>query len=173
MEPDSSGFVYAVADTAELRAGQTAVRWQVFVAEQNVPPVLEVDARDFLPSTVHMVALSGGAVVGAGRLLRDGPLSFRVGRVAVLPLARGQGIGAGLMHALHDQALRVATAALDKPSPGSGSTSPADATVAVTLDAQVRAVGFYEALGYAPTDKPQFMDAGILHQEMVKTSRLR
>lgn len=133
-----------------------SVRWDVFVLEQAVPIVLEVDARDFLGSTIHIVASSGGEVVGAARVLvpSDGTVhEYHVGRVAVRKELRGLGFGKSLMRRCEEEArVRV----------------PSGQPLRLVLDAQVQAESFYRSLGYAPTSRPRFFDAGILHQEMAK-----
>lgn len=145
----------AAASDADL-LGQMAVRWDVFVLEQDVPLVLEIDARDFLPTTTQIVAVTpDGRVVGSARLLLDGSdrsgWDFHVGRVAVRKEWRGRGIGELLMR----QAAALAQAQV-----------PGGESLTLTLDAQVQAEPFYARLGYKPTPRPHFLDAGILHQEM-------
>ena len=155
-------IVYRKVSSPEDILGHTAVRWDVFVTEQGVAPVLEIDARDFAPSTVHIVAVNNdGEVIGAARLLPDtqgepgASKTFHVGRVAVRPRWRGKGVGEGIM--------RFAGAVAEE----SGYRGEA---VELVLDAQVDAEGFYRRLGYEPTDRKPFFDAGILHQEMAKTT---
>lgn len=131
------------------------IRHSVFVTEQEVPLVLEVDARDQLEATAHVIArLDSGQVVGAGRMLPNKEATFTIGRLAVLPAYRGRGIGRGLVAAL------VQTAHQSLPGDGGG---------LVYLDAQVHAIGFYSGLGFVPTKKPVFVEAGIDHQQMVAT----
>lgn len=150
-----------IADTDELKLAQMSVRWDVFVMEQDVAFVLEIDARDFLESTIEMVAIdqARGQVIGAARLLRDGDddggAHFHVGRVAVRKEARGQRVGEQLMR-LAERTAREQIAAGEP--------------LALVLDAQVQASGFYGRMGYQPTEKPRFYDAGIVHQEMMKTT---
>lgn len=138
-------LVVAPADLAEAYP----VRHAVFVLEQGVPVELERDAAD--ATAHHVVArLDGalnGAVVGAGRLVCDGPVGI-LGRLAVLPSARGQGIGAALVDLLE----RLAWSA---------------GCDAVELHAQTHALGFYLRLGYVVTG-PEFLEAGIPHRGMRK-----
>ena len=96
------GFVTARGDDADpaldgVRRGIADVRLEVFVGEQAVPFVQEIDARDFLATTIHVLAVGAdGAALGAGRLLRDPARPDRVhlGRLAVRRIARGTGLGA-------------------------------------------------------------------------------
>src|SRR5690349_20007978 len=77
----------------ELGEEARRIRAEPFVAEQGVPLELEFDAID--PLCVNALASQpgGGAVVGTARLLPDG----HIGRVAVTPHARGQGVGGVLL----------------------------------------------------------------------------
>ena len=152
---------HMVASDAEM-LDHLDVRWDVFVLEQDVPMVMEIDGRDYLPSTLHLVAVAQGldgtdTVVGAARLVADGTDSlgaqFHIGRVAVRQEWRGKGIGVALMQAAEEVALAAAK-------------RESSAQLTLILDAQVAAEGFYARLGYTPTDTPTFYDAGIVHQEM-------
>lgn len=159
-----STVVCSIAGTKPKRLAQMSVRWDVFVVEQQVAPVLEIDARDFTETTTELIATdeSTGQVIGAARLLRDAESTsgstahFHVGRVAVRKEARGQRIGERLMRFAEDVAQ---------------SQVPYDESLVLVLDAQVQAEGFYRRLGYEPTERERFYDAGILHQEMMKTTR--
>lgn len=66
----TSGYeVRVVADKAGLDAC-FAVRRDVFVTEQGVPPELEYDAYDALgAATVHVLAAGADGPLGTGRLL--------------------------------------------------------------------------------------------------------
>jgi len=167
-----------------MRAQEIQVRWEVFVREQGVPVVLEVDARDFRSDVVHLVALdASGRALGVVRVIPDGGGHFHLGRLAVRREARGRGIGAHLVRAVHELLLgRVG--AEGRTAPGRGAHE-GDATRAdgpgtpagpggpvgpvVVLDAQVQAIGFYEALGYTRTPGDVFLDAGIEHVTMSRT----
>ncbi|WP_217701569.1 GNAT family N-acetyltransferase [Schaalia sp. Marseille-Q2122] len=152
--------------TAQQRRGMVAVRWEVFVEEQDVPMVLEIDARDFCSDVIHLVAIDEAAadafpsavcvrepdvVVGTVRIIPDGGHHYHLGRLAVLARARGQAVGAVLVEAVHDY-VRMLT--------------PAGVEARIVLDAQLQARGFYERLGYRATSDKTFWDAGIEHCEM-------
>ena len=179
------GFVTARGDDADpaldgVRRGIADVRLEVFVGEQAVPFVQEIDARDFLATTIHVLAAGAdGAALGAGRLLRDPARPDRVhlGRLAVRRIARGTGLGARLVAALEDAALRGADSAA--PAPGDGAAVPGDgagpapapggAGLTVVLSAQERAMGFYERCGYRAAGGGRYLDAGIWHRDMART----
>ncbi|GAB2454947.1 GNAT family N-acetyltransferase [Xylanimonas ulmi] len=134
-----------------------AVRVEVFVGEQRVPPELELDEADHAPTTTHVLArpARGGAAIGTARLLTDveRPGQAHIGRVAVAAAARGAGVGSALMGALE----RIALA----------EHAGADGAVTVLLSAQVQAIGFYERLGYTVTGEV-YLDAGIDHRDASK-----
>lgn len=179
------GFVTARGDDADpaldgVRRGIADVRLEVFVGEQAVPFVQEIDARDFLATTIHVLAAGAdGAALGAGRLLRDPARPDRVhlGRLAVRRIARGTGLGARLVAALEDAALRGADSAA--PAPGAGAAVPGDGAgpapapggggITVVLSAQERAMGFYERCGYRAAGGGRYLDAGIWHRDMART----
>jgi predicted GNAT family N-acyltransferase len=151
-----------VTDDAGLAAAH-ALRLAVFVDEQGVPVEEEIDDLDTDPTTTHVLVrdrTQGGAVVGTGRLLTDAthPGEVHVGRVAVAASARGTGAGAVVMRALEDLAL------VHHAVPGPDGRP----TVTVLLSAQVRAIGFYERLGYTVSG-PVYLDAGIDHRDASKT----
>ena len=133
-----------VASTAADRAAAYTVRHQVFVDEQGVAPELERDQAD--ATAVHVIAFLAGEVVGTGRFVDAGDGTARVGRMAVLPDARGRGVGAAVLGGLE-------TAAAER------------ALRTVTLHAQLSARSFYERLGYAAYGA-EFTEAGIRHVAM-------
>jgi predicted GNAT family N-acyltransferase len=138
-------FFVRQAPWAADRESLYAVRFAVFVEEQNVPPELELDEED--ERSVHVLALAAdGTAIGTGRLLRDG----HIGRMAVLKAWRGRGVGGALM----DHLLRLAATAGHR---------------IVKLNAQTHAVGFYARHGFV-AEGEEFMEAGIPH--VVMTSRL-
>ena len=153
-----------------VRRGIADVRLEVFVGEQAVPFVQEIDARDFLATTIHVLAAGAdGAALGAGRLLRDPARPDRVhlGRLAVRRIARGTGLGARLVAALEAAAPTALALA-----PGAGAPSPAvpgGAGITVVLAAQEQAMGFYERCGYREVGGGRYLDAGIWHRDMART----
>jgi predicted GNAT family N-acyltransferase len=129
-----------VRDEAALRE----IRFAVFVAEQRVPPEIEMDERD--ARCVHLLARDGAACVGTARI--DLEHAGKIGRLAVLAGHRRHGVGSALMRRCHEIAARHGLRE-------------------VWCHAQVGAVPFYESLGYAATG-PVFEEAAIEHRKMVK-----
>ncbi|MCZ7597746.1 MAG: GNAT family N-acetyltransferase [Gammaproteobacteria bacterium] len=138
----AAGFAVRLVRWDESCRALSAVRREVFVAEQGVPEALEIDGRD--PQCLHAAAFSGDDVIGTGRLLPDG----RIGRMAVL----GPGVGA---------------ASAPPCSPPSVEAARRRGDTIVRLDAQVDAVGFYDRLGFVVEGDP-FVEAGIVHQRMAR-----
>jgi len=126
-----------------LRDDAYAVRHEVFVVEQAVPPEIELDDDD--PVAVHAVAYGpDGVPVATGRLLPDG----HIGRMAVRKPARGSGVGGQVLDALIAQ--------------GHG-----DGHRLLLLHAQTHARGFYEAHGFTAQGE-EFVEAGIAHIAMTR-----
>jgi predicted GNAT family N-acyltransferase len=127
-------------DLAKLRA----VRDAVFVQEQSVPLALEWDELD--PQCTHVLALDANdQAIGTGRLTPQ----RTIGRMAVLPAWRGQGVGDALPRRL----LKLARSA---------------GWESVSLHAQLEAMGFYRKHGFV-AEGDIYTEAGILHQSMTLT----
>jgi predicted GNAT family N-acyltransferase len=127
------------ADYASLRA----VRFTVFVDEQQVPAEIEMDGDDC--ACIHVLAMDNDEPVGTGRI--DIEKSGKIGRVAVLASRRRQGIGDAIMAFIHGVA-------------------EDNALTSVWCNAQVSAVPFYSRLGYRITSTEPFNEAGIPHVRM-------
>ncbi|HET9350509.1 MAG TPA: GNAT family N-acetyltransferase [Burkholderiales bacterium] len=124
----------------EARAHASPIRFSVFVEEQGVPREIELDEHD--PACVHAVVFEDGSAVATGRLLPDG----HIGRMAVLQAWRGRGIGAAILNELMKAASKRGHRE-------------------VALAAQVHALPFYRAQGFAPVGE-EYLEAGIPHQAM-------
>jgi predicted GNAT family N-acyltransferase len=120
-----------------------ALRLEVFVHEQNVPPEDERDEHE--ETALHFLARHEQKPVGTARVLLK-PDGVKITRVAVKKSARGLGIGAALMRHIE------ANVAAEKK---------------YVLDAQTQALPFYQALGYQAVGD-EFMECGIPHFRMVK-----
>lgn len=132
--------------TRDIAACQR-LRRIVFIEEQGVSEADEVDGLD--AAAIHLLAWDGDAPVGTARLLVTGATG-KIGRVCVLPAARGTGLGAALVRAALD-VLR------DQPG-----------VTHASLGAQVPATGFYARLGFV-AEGEVFLDAGIPHRRMRRT----
>lgn len=120
-----------------------ALRHTVFVLEQGYTAEGEVDDLD--PLSHHLLACENGTPIATARVYLD-KTTAKVGRVCVLASHRGQGLGADLIKAA--VALAAETGA-----------------ARVVLGAQLHAIGFYEKLGFTPSD-PIYDDEGEPHQMM-------
>ncbi|GHF41938.1 acetyltransferase [Kitasatospora xanthocidica] len=150
------GVTIRVAEGEDDLALVRQVRREVFVVEQNVPEELEYDEYD--DTSAHLLAVAAdGTALGTGRLIfgdqarkLTGGVEGRVllGRLAVLPAARGTGLGAELVRAIEAAGAERGAAEVE-------------------LHAQVQALGFYERLGYV-AEGPVYEDAGIPHRTMTR-----
>ncbi len=73
-----------------------ALRRRVFIEEQGVSEAEDVDELDGV--ALHLLAMLDATPVGTARLLLDGATG-KIGRVCVVPEARGTGLGAALIRA--------------------------------------------------------------------------
>ena len=124
-----------------------ALRNRVFVVEQECA-YQDIDGRDLVDGTRHLLARDGSDVVGYARLQAPydaGPA--RIGRVIVTAEARGQRLGRLLMER--------ALAACAEHWPGAG----------VEVSAQAHLREFYAGLGFAATSEV-YHDDGIPHVDM-------
>ncbi|SIO30589.1 GNAT family N-acetyltransferase [Vannielia litorea] len=118
-----------------------ALRREVFMREQGFSEAEEFDGKD--QRAIHLLASERGEPVGTARVFVE---EGRIGRICVLQRARGTGLGAAIVRA------------------GMDLLRERGATRAV-LDAQVRAMGFYETLGFT-AEGPEFDDGGVPHRRM-------
>lgn len=117
------------------------VRQQVFVVEQRIPPEIEFDELD--RHCHHFLARDEQSQpIATGRLSPQG----KIGRMAVLRDWRGQRVGQSLLRVIIEKARALGLAA-------------------VSANAQVSALGFYQKLGFT-AEGAVFMEAGIPHQTM-------
>ena len=122
-----------------------SLRRSVFIVEQQVPEAMEWDEFDAV--SVHVLAHDfQGNPIGTGRLLPDG----HVGRMAVTRTWRGRGVGSAILEFLISCVRKRGD-------------------VALHLNAQTHAIGFYERHGFV-AHGDEFPDAGIPHRQM--TSKL-
>ncbi|AYA36988.1 GNAT family N-acetyltransferase [Hymenobacter oligotrophus] len=123
-----------------------AIREKVFVEGQNVPRELEHDAHDQAGATHYLAQATDGTPCGAARWRRtEGGVKLE--RFAVLEEYRNQLVGSAILKAV----LRDVQ------------TMHPEATV--YLNAQLRAVPFYERHGFEKVGE-QFTEADIQHYKM-------
>lgn len=79
------------------------LRTRVFVMEQGVVSVEELDGRDLEPSTKIWWAEIAGKPVATLRVLHEGPGLISIGRVATDQNHRGQGVASSLLKSALDQ----------------------------------------------------------------------
>jgi len=140
------GLDYSFASTeADVKAA-LAVRLEVFVQEQQVPPEEELDEYD--KTARHLVAKEEGRIVATARVYLPSPAEARIGRMAVLKPYRRRGIGRRMLALLCEEAKRQVAAK-------------------ATLHAQWYARAFYSKYGFTETGEP-FMEANIKHIGMEK-----
>ena len=132
------------ARTEAARAACFAVRRAVFIEEQAIPEAEEWDAED--ATCLHLLAEDDTGPMGCARLIARGSTA-KIGRVAVMPRARGTGLGRRIMEVALDEARAAGfTEAL--------------------LEAQVGVIGFYERLGFVAEGAEYDDGSGILHRVM-------
>jgi predicted GNAT family N-acyltransferase len=136
-----------VEHRAPLFSECAAIRTEVFIEEQRVPPDEEMDELD--AEAVHVLAYIGERPVGTGRLviLDDG--SARIGRMAVRQPLRGRGVGSAILQRLMEAARERSVRR-------------------VVLAGQLHAIPFYERHGFA-AHGDVFLDAGIEHRMMERS----
>ena len=136
-----------ISDLRDLDAAFT-IREQVFVREQNVPAELEYDPHDRQPATRHYLARAAdGTPAGAARW-RQTDNGVKLERFAVLPAFRNRAVGSALLKQVLADVRQEMPEAL------------------VYLNAQLRAVPFYERHGFGKVGE-EFEEAGIQHYKMV------
>lgn len=140
---DSSNRMFVRMEVLPWEQAERAakpVRLAVFVQEQGIDESEEWDESD--PVSWHALAFVGEECVGTGRLLPEG----KIGRMAVLKAFRRKGVGAAVLQALMDEALRQGFYEL-------------------SLSAQHHAVLFYRQFGFETEGEPH-IEVGIPHQWM-------
>ena len=125
-----------------------SIRKRVFIDEQGVPEDMELDEYD--PLAQHALAYLDSECIGTARLVTlPGNIGKvgRIGRMAVLPMHRRQGIGGDLLRALLE-------------------LSKSQGITQVELHAQLSAIPFYEQLGFI-AQGDIYDEAGIAHRDMI------
>ena len=156
MPPD---YNTKIVSTSEELQNSIELRVEVFVLEQSVSAIEEIDELDTLKAiksgrVIHVMVSEGQLAVGTARLILEGskPGSKKISelphieRVAVKKTTRRKGIGEILMLRLHHLARAMGFRG-------------------ITLSAQMQAAPFYTQLGYSARGAV-YDDVGIPHQDM-------
>ncbi|MGK7933852.1 MAG: GNAT family N-acetyltransferase [Microcystaceae cyanobacterium] len=122
------------------------IRINVFQAEQGVDPALEFDQYD--ETSCHLLAYLNQQPVGTVRFRYVSEETGKIERLAVLKVARGQGIGLQLM---------MLAIELIQQEKKAGQ---------IVIHAQAYVKSLYEKLGFKIIGKP-FEEAGIPHFKMI------
>lgn len=140
----TSAYTIQLSNWHSSEAALRAIRATVFIDEQGVPAELEWDGED--AHAIHVLATDrSGNPIGTGRMLLHGEQAH-IGRMAVLPSWRNQGVGASLLSGLLEAA-------------------SARGIHSLFLNAQTTAVAFYERFNFV-REGAEFLDAGIPHYRM-------
>lgn len=141
-------FYVQLGTWSDLGVRASAIRFEVFVEEQQVPIAEELDAMD--AECLHALAFSHqGVAIATGRLLPDG----HIGRMAVKLSERKKGVGAAVLQALVEAAQERGFKE-------------------VVLGAQLHAKDFYLKQGFVEFGEV-FLDANIEHVMMRKELNAR
>jgi Predicted acyltransferase len=134
-----------IAATEDIKSC-LALRFEVFVEEQNVPLDEEIDDLDDIAT--HFLAVDeAGVPVGTARVFEVGETG-KIGRVCVVKSQRGTGLGVRLIETCLEELRKRPHLKKAK------------------LGAQNHAIGFYERFGFR-TMGEVYMDGGIPHTDMV------
>ena len=121
------------------------IRASVFMDEQFVDPMIELDEED--DSAIHLIAITENQVVGTCRVVMHDTYA-KIGRLAVLPLYRKKGVASALLNKV-EQLDEVQHLSL------------------LVLNAQITALPVYVKNGYV-AEGEHFLDANIEHVKMTK-----
>ncbi|WP_421783562.1 GNAT family N-acetyltransferase [Kiloniella litopenaei] len=126
------------------------LRSDIFVLEQT-SLYRDMDGQDVV--AWHVLASDDkGRLVGVVRILKDPKdhSCYKIGRVAVVKAARGQGIAVELMERAHSFIAKQDTAER------------------IEISAQQHLQKFYNSLGYVTVSEEPYDDAGIPHVDMIR-----
>lgn len=144
-----SDLIVRVADWYKEFAAIQEIRKSVFQEEQGVDPDLDFDGED--ETSEQLIASLNGEFVGTARVRYLDETTAKIERLAVLPSARGFGVGKKIM----EKALEVIA---NKNIPE------------VVLHAQEAVKGLHQKLGFQEEGEV-FEEAGIRHVKMRKKLR--
>lgn len=138
---EADSFSVRAAVWSQDESAIAHIRRQVFIEEQAVPEAMEWEAQD-AQCDWYIAQDKVGETIGICRLTPDA----HIGRMAVLPGWRRQGVGSALLQAVLARAWQKGLRQ-------------------VSLHAQVQAMPFYGRCGFQASG-PEFDEAGIPHRVM-------
>ena len=140
---------YSIKEVTSLseRKAVYQLRHTVFVDEQGISAEIELDELD--QDALHAIVTSSGTVIGTGRLITISKTTGSIGRMAVDPSFRRQGIGSIILDFLEHKARK-------------------QNLQEIVLHAQEYVKEFYLCLGYHQEGHP-FDEVGIPHCTMKKS----
>lgn len=141
-----SNIIIKIVESPQEFSAMEVIRRLVFQAEQGVAPQLDFDGQDEIAEQI--IAYLNNQPVGTARIRYLDEQTAKIERLAVLPIARGQGIGKKIM----EKALDVAGRRNIKK---------------VVIHAQDYVKGLHQQLGFEQEGE-RFEEAGITHVKMRK-----
>lgn len=141
-----TNLVIKIAELPEEFTAIKAIRISVFHEEQGVDPALEFDGKDEISE--HFIAYLDQKAVGTTRIRYLDEKTAKIERLAVLPTARGQGIGKKIM----ENALQIIASKNVRE---------------VVIHAQESVKALYQKLNFVEEGEI-FEEAGISHVKMRK-----
>jgi len=146
MTSHTENLIVKVAELPEDFSAMRAVRTAVFQSEQGIEPELDFDGKD--ETSDQVLAYINNRPIGTARIRYLDDRTAKIERLAVLPIARGKGIGKLIM----EKAIELAAQKKMQE---------------VIIHAQEYIQGLHQKLGFEP-EGAVFEEAGILHVRMRK-----
>ena len=146
MNPDRDQIEFIWLEGKDDLTLPYAIRIRVFCDEQGYTPEMEIDDQD--TDSWHVLLRSAGKPAATGRVYWKEAGVMALGRIAVDKEWRGKGIGRLIVEEMIRKAEELGAERLQ-------------------LDAQCRAAGFYEKLGFTVCGE-EHMDGHVPHVLMEK-----
>lgn len=142
----TENLIVKVAESSEDFSAMRSVRMAVFQSEQGIEPELDFDGKD--ETSDQIIAYMNAQPIGTARIRYLDDRTAKIERLAVLPIARGKGIGKLIMEKA------IALAVQKKMQE-------------VIIHSQEYIQGLHQKLGFEP-EGAVFEEAGIPHVKMRK-----
>lgn len=146
MTINPENLIFKVAELPEDFSAMRSVRAAVFQSEQGIEPELDFDGKD--ETSDQIIAYINDRPIGTARIRYLDDRTAKIERLAVLPIARGKGIGKLIM----EKAIELAAQKKIQE---------------VIIHAQEYIQGLHQKLGFEP-EGAVFEEAGIPHVKMRK-----